>query len=1004
LADQFSEGDYAVQIQGAAHSSVAVTYVINGVPVSVPLERAKLPPPTGTASPALLTRARSAVVPFAARQGLRDELGEWLDSDPAFSVAVIGGAGGTGKTRLAVELCEQAESEGWLTGLLTKIEDLASYEALADAPIARLVAVDYAESRAAQMEVLLQLLAARATPEHPVRVLLLMRAGPRRTNDWTEALRNQSDQLENILEECETRVLDEAPLNADERVELFDAAAGVFSAGDPPPAPADLRESDAFARPLLVVLAAYLEAKGEEAPSAREPLLRSVLAHEERYWRSRSGSLFEDDEQPRRVIALATLLGADNETGAIGLLPLLPDFSDVSSERLTLIARWVASLYPGNHWWNPLEPDLIGEQLVADELSDQPSVLAGALAGSTPAKLIRPLEVLGRAAADHLGLAVALKPILDQRLVGLCAVAAAQAGAGVDGDLLYGRAASVAALLEKVVTGTEPDRDALLGTFRFMPLRFDLMLGSLALALNQALVEHDRRLAREHPDSPSSQLAGSLNDLSIRLSDMGYQEEALEISAEVVEIRRLLVELEPDLGIPDMAGALNNLSNRFSDVGRTKEALPPIEEAVGIYRRIVDLDAEHLEGYLAASLNNLSNRLAEAGRYDEALAPIEEAVEIRRRLAAADPATYEADLAGSLSNFCVHLAVAGYKQQALAPIQEAVALYRRLAAARPTAYQQTLAGSLNNLSNRLSEAGQHAEALGPIEEAVEIRRHLATVNPLAFGSDLAASLGNLSNRLGEAGHREEALAPVAEAVEIRRRLAAANPRAFEPHLATSLNNFSNCLADAKREEEALERIEEAVEIRRRLAAANPLAFEADLAKSMINFANVLGDLGRREEAAEVIHEAIGIYRPLAEENPTTFGPNLAIALNNLSVNLTTADTADEALAPIEEAVEIRRRLALDRSNVSESRLAMTLHSFSSYFVTIGRPEDAAPQIEEAVKIYRRLAVADPRGFRAESVAALRFLGRLLLTLDRTEEAEAVAEAVAEEAAGLEGSD
>ena len=132
-----------------------------------------------------LTRAADAgafgVVPFVARTDLRDELLAWLDSEAPFSGVVIGGAGGSGKTRLAVEICDHAEREGWLSGILTRIDDPASLEALAEAPKRRLVAIDYAESRTAQMEILLPLLASRATREAPVRVFSW--SGPAPTNE-----------------------------------------------------------------------------------------------------------------------------------------------------------------------------------------------------------------------------------------------------------------------------------------------------------------------------------------------------------------------------------------------------------------------------------------------------------------------------------------------------------------------------------------------------------------------------------------------------------------------------------------------------------------------------------------------------------------------------------------------------------------------------------------------------------------------------------------------------
>lgn len=79
-------------------------------------------------------------------------LEEWAASPEAFAACVIGGRGGTGKTRLGVALCESAGRRGWLSGLLARSAEQEPVEELAAAPTPRLVVVDYAESRPEQLE------------------------------------------------------------------------------------------------------------------------------------------------------------------------------------------------------------------------------------------------------------------------------------------------------------------------------------------------------------------------------------------------------------------------------------------------------------------------------------------------------------------------------------------------------------------------------------------------------------------------------------------------------------------------------------------------------------------------------------------------------------------------------------------------------------------------------------------------------------------------------------
>ncbi len=901
------QGGEGVRVDGAVDSTFNINF--GKVAGAVPLERATVPVSADAKSPTALIRARSGVVPFAARKGLREELIGWMKGDAPFAGAVIGGAGGAGKTRLAVEICDWAEGEEWLSGILAPIEDLASLEALAEAALPRLIAVDYAESRAEQMRLLLPLLASRATPEAPVRVLLLVRASPKRTSDWAESLRNKSDLLDNLLDRCEMHVLEDLPLEAEERAELFEAAAAAFAGRNGtavPPLPGALQESSAFASPLLVVLAAYLAVHGDEAPpDTRDELFRAVLLHEERYWRSSSGDLFADAVQPRQIVALATLLSVDSEAEAVERLRLLADFADAPTERLGPIARWAAKQHPGTGWWNPLEPDLVGEQLIADEFSEQPAVLAGALAGETPGQLVRPLEVFGRASANHPRLAAALQPILNSELQRLCRAAVDQAQNEADHDLLYGSAVTVAAVLEKAIGGIELDRSSLSGALAITPFGSNLVLNSLVLMLSIELVEHQRRLAETSPASQS-----------------------------------------------DLASALNRLCVRLAYVGRRAEALTASEECVALYRRLVADDPGVYEPRLASALNNLCNRLAAVGRRPEALARSEECVEIRRRLVAGNPAAYESGLASGLNNLCNRLAAAGRRTEALAASEECVALYRRLAAdgSGSDVYEPRLASAVNNLSNRLAAAGRRTEALARSEECVAIRRRLVAGNPAAYEPVLALALNNLSNRLAALDRDADGLAASEECVAIRRRLVAGNPAAYEPDLASGLNNLSNRLAAVDRDADGLAASEECVAIRRRLVAGNPAAYEPDLASGLNNLSNRLAALDRDADGLAASEECVAIRRRLVAGNPAAYEPDLALALNNLSVCLAHLDRRPEALARSEECVALHRRLSAAEPAAYESRLASALDTLSHRLGEMDRPEDARRAQQEATAL------------------------------------------------------
>ena len=121
---------------------------------------------------------------------------------------------------------------------------------------------------------------------------------------------------------------------------------------------------------------------------------------------------------------------------------------------------------------------------------------------------------------------------------------------------------------------------------QMLPLVFALpeqttILREPAAELAQRLVSHFRELA-ERTDEPAASipLAGSLNNLANRLSDLGEREQALAAAEEAVGLRRALAAARPEAFTPDLASSLNNLANRLSALGRPEAALAATEEAV----------------------------------------------------------------------------------------------------------------------------------------------------------------------------------------------------------------------------------------------------------------------------------------------------------------------------------------------------------------------------------------------------------------------------------------
>ena len=91
--------------------------------------------------PSDLLRADFGVVSYLFRQDeLRKQRRGWCESADPFSILVVRGEGGSGKTRFAIQFCQVMQNRGWLAGWLPKTGD-----EIVTAPVPRLVVVDYVE-------------------------------------------------------------------------------------------------------------------------------------------------------------------------------------------------------------------------------------------------------------------------------------------------------------------------------------------------------------------------------------------------------------------------------------------------------------------------------------------------------------------------------------------------------------------------------------------------------------------------------------------------------------------------------------------------------------------------------------------------------------------------------------------------------------------------------------------------------------------------------------------
>jgi hypothetical protein len=133
---------------------------------------------------ALLSAYRDDVVPLIGREAELADLQQWLDDEKRVSLRVMIGAGGRGKTRLALELARRAMAAGWLAGFVTQDEldrfrrDQNVSQWGWDSPT--LIIVDYAAGRAEQLrDWMRELVDGSHGKRPPLRMLLVERQAQR---------------------------------------------------------------------------------------------------------------------------------------------------------------------------------------------------------------------------------------------------------------------------------------------------------------------------------------------------------------------------------------------------------------------------------------------------------------------------------------------------------------------------------------------------------------------------------------------------------------------------------------------------------------------------------------------------------------------------------------------------------------------------------------------------------------------------------------------------------
>lgn len=330
--------------------------------------------------PSALLRANYAVVPFYGRDQSLDQMADWSVDHHRASLTVCTGAGGMGKTRLMLQACRRLRAAGWNAGFLHSRVSAVTPEQLdilTEGVQGLFVVVDYAETRRAMTASLLE---AAVRTNGRVRIVLLARS----LGDWWLELRHSAGRVGDFVSGPATRREEIAPLALDlaERRQVHREAALAFASALQPQPPDEQLAVDLamplYDRALFIHLNALAHVLGEPAQT-QAGLLDFALRREREFLNAgvRGADMPQLAGRPIfQAAALVTMVGgADSLPSTLRLLDQVPLLAGQTAAAMSRIARLLHELYPADTWLAGVQPDLLGEHLVANAIDEDPMLL-----------------------------------------------------------------------------------------------------------------------------------------------------------------------------------------------------------------------------------------------------------------------------------------------------------------------------------------------------------------------------------------------------------------------------------------------------------------------------------------------------------------------------------------------------------------------------------------------------------------------------------------------------
>lgn len=711
-----------------------------------------------SAGPAALLDPRYEVVPFVPTAA-HATLTRWLTEPGARSACLISAPGGYGKTRLAWQICRDAELAGWRTVVATNSADLpAPTVSEADSFIHTeqiLVFLDYADrwSRSDLQDL------ATGLAQLPGRTRLLLTS--RSEAFWpiaSRSLRSLGFQLSRV------HLSDELEDSRAHYLAALHAYGNVLGLGDPESAMIDTLLPRTPNPALEIHVRALLTRLAEREPAgsigpAWPELSRDLIERELDHW----ARMVKDPPNPVRT-SLSTLFRATlfaTLTRGLDYATAHRLLKDLGFDNIDDLIADHSALYPAPErttvMW-PLLPDRIGEDLLACSLSTAPdeSFMPG-WGGPACDRLVTALFALKKNIdiPNH-----GPVPVVESRLHSALAVLADTAERWPHARELLHDVVHSNPQLGILTSGPVMEKIAKhlpLSTLRKLVVALDDFaispVGGINLTLHNSWVEvlsvvcEDERFE----DLPAHERIQILDDLTQTMMHSGRFDEALSCSLRMMRLvlkHWVSTDFESDMRVEP----------------REVELEPDIDRL-----RAIQMITHH------------ASRCSAADQLDVGLYWSMTAVHLARKIAPEDPIHFSV-----VSTYANALADTGDLDGAIEWEQNLLAWLMHRDCELDEFDRRMIAATQHNLGSRLLRKHDYDQARVLLKQAVAIRLQLHEEMPWLFGPEVAESVHNLAVVEHRAGHLDEALTLVEQALAIRRNMVKAVPQSFARQLLGSM--------------------------------------------------------------------------------------------------------------------------------------------------------------------------------------------------------------------------